>query len=344
MAVLGSALENSTGIIDGKNQSTNCSRGAGVKRRLKICSLALLGIVILAIAIVIVRFELWRRDVADRNAAASVRVATTVAGIVEFADYGVGAPVLWVHGTPGGYDQVTSTLRLSDMPKRYRSIVPSRPGYLGTPLESGKRVEEQARLFKALLDQLQLKRAAVVGSSGGGPYAIEFARQFPDSCSALILISAVTMSLPRKQRHDPSLLEQLFATPVGKDFGLWLVRESFPRQIKHIDLRDPLTNDYARAMIESAIPTRRRIAGFENDQSNLADLSALRLDQVQVPTLILHGTTDTNVPYAHAKHARQWIPRATLVTFEGYDHFIHITRREQIGAAMDEFLVRTAAD
>ena len=315
-----------------------------MKRWLRICSVALLGIVMLAVAVIIIRFELWRHDVVHRSADTNVRVTATPAGIVEFADYGAGVPLLWVHGTPGGYDQVTSTLRLSDMPKRYRSIVPSRPGYLGTPLESGKRVDEQARLFKALLDQLGLKRVAVVGSSGGGPYAIEFARQFPDSCSALILISAVTMSIPRKQRHDPSLLEQVFSTPVGKDFGLWLVRESFARQIKHIDLRDPLTNDYARAMIESAIPTRRRIEGFENDQSNLADLSALRLDEVQVPTLILHGTADTNVPYAHAKHAEQTIPRATLVTFDGYDHFIHITRREQIGTAMDEFLVRTAAD
>ena len=102
-----------------------------MKRWLKISSVALLGAVILGVAGVLVRFELWRRDVADRRADQSVRVTTTAAGVVEFADYGTGTPLLWVHGTPGGYDQVIRTLRLSDMPKRYRSIVPSRPGYLG---------------------------------------------------------------------------------------------------------------------------------------------------------------------------------------------------------------------
>lgn len=314
-----------------------------MKRWMKVVSLVALGTVVVAAAVVLIRFELWRRDVADRNSDESVRVTATAAGMVEFADYGTGTPVLWIHGTPGGFDQVIRTLQLSDMPKRYRSIVPSRPGYLGTPLESGKRVEEQARLFKALLDEINVNRVAVVGSSGGGPYAIEFARQFPDTCSALILISAVTMSLAREQ-DDPGILDKVFATPLGRDFGLWLVRESFARQIKHIDLRDPVTRDYAQAMIESAVPTGRRIQGFENDWSNFADLSALRLDDVQAPTLILHGTTDTNVPYSHAEHARRLMPRASLVSFDGYDHFIYLTRRDDVRAQMDRFLAATAPE
>jgi pimeloyl-ACP methyl ester carboxylesterase len=311
-----------------------------MKRWLKIGSLLLVGIFIVAAAAVFVRFELWRTDIAARTAAESVRAVTTSFGIVEFADRGTGAQLLWIHGTPGGFDQVVSTLRLSDMPKRYRSIVPSRPGYLGTPLESGKRVSEQARLFKALLDELGLQRVAVIGTSGGGPYAIEFARQFPETCRALVLISAITKSFPRTVEEDPSLLERAFATPLGRDFGLWLVRESFPKQIKHIDLSDPLTREYAQAMIESAIPTHRRAAGFENDWTNFADLSALHLEAIRVPTVILHGTADTNVPYAHAEHASRAIPGAVLVTFDGYDHFIHITRREQIGAQIDRFLAR----
>jgi pimeloyl-ACP methyl ester carboxylesterase len=311
-----------------------------MKRWLKIGSVLLVGIFIVAAAAVAIRFELWRSEVASKSADESVRVATTSAGIVEFADYGIGTPVLWVHGTPGGFDQVVSTLRLSDMPKRYRSIVPSRPGYLGTPLESGSRVSEQAHLFKSLLDELGLQRVAVIGTSGGGPYAIEFARQFPETCSALILVSAVSMSFPRSVDRDASLIERAFATPLGRDFGLWLVRESFPKQIKHIDLSDPLTREYAQAMIESAIPTDRRAAGFENDWTNFADLSALHLEEIRVPTLIMHGTADTNVPYAHAQHAARTISGAALVTFDGYDHFIHITRREQIGAQIDRFLAQ----
>jgi pimeloyl-ACP methyl ester carboxylesterase len=329
---------------DAHNRYQLSDRKKKMKRWLKLVSLGALGVAVVAVAVVLIRFELWRRDVADRNADESVRVAVTAAGIVEFADYGTGTPVLWVHGTPGGFDQVIRTLRLSDMPKRYRSIVPSRPGYLGTPLESGKRVDEQARLFKALLDQLDIKRVVVMGTSGGGPYAIEFARQFPDTCKALILISAVTMSLAREQEADPEILDKVFATPLGRDFGLWLVRESFARQIKHIDLRDPLTRDYAQAMIESAVPTSRRIEGFENDWSNFADLSSLRLDDVQVPTLILHGTIDTNVPYSHAEHAHRLIPRASLVRFDGYDHFIYLTRRNDVGAQMDRFLTAVAPE
>jgi pimeloyl-ACP methyl ester carboxylesterase len=187
-----------------------------------------------------------------------------------------------------------------------------------------------------LLRRLGIQRVAVVGSSGGGPYALDFARRYPRMCSALVLISAVSMTFERDP--SPSVIAQVFGIPLGRDFGIWAVRDTFPRSIKHIDLADPVTRAYVDAMMESAIPTHRRQAGFENDWDNFQDLAWLHIEEIRAPTLVLHGTEDDNVPYEHARHSASRIDGAKLVTFEGYDHFIHITQRTAIAAEIDELL------
>ncbi len=59
----------------------------------------------------------------------------------------------------GGYDQGRAALSFLDENK-YKLICPSRPGYLQTPLESGKTLEEQADLFAALLDKLGIEKVS----------------------------------------------------------------------------------------------------------------------------------------------------------------------------------------
>jgi hypothetical protein len=51
---------------------------------------------------------------------------------------------------------------------RYRALTCSRPGYLNTPLASGRGLAEQADLFAALLDALAIERVSVVTVSAGG--------------------------------------------------------------------------------------------------------------------------------------------------------------------------------
>src|SRR5215203_529242 len=96
------------------------------------------------------------------------RVIETAAGKAEFdLTEGEGAVVLTSHGGIGGVDQARIMLGWLD-PACYRLLSVSRPGYLNTPLASGRRIEEQADLFAAVLDALGVEKAAVVTLSAGG--------------------------------------------------------------------------------------------------------------------------------------------------------------------------------
>src|SRR5262245_18207101 len=90
------------------------------------------------------------------------RLIGTALGNVEFdLTEGQGPVVLASHGGLGGLDQARLLLGWLDS-AQYRLLSPSRPGYLGTPLSSGQSFEAQADLFTALLDMLQIDKAAVV--------------------------------------------------------------------------------------------------------------------------------------------------------------------------------------
>jgi pimeloyl-ACP methyl ester carboxylesterase len=48
-----------------------------------------------------------------------------------------------------------------------------------------------------------------------------------------------------------------------------------------------------------------------------------RLDEIRAPALIIHGTEDPVLPYAHALALRAAFPGSRLVTLEGAGHELH---------------------
>jgi pimeloyl-ACP methyl ester carboxylesterase len=72
-----------------------------------------------------------------------------------------------VHGTPGGSDSSVAIGRFL-VNAGFEVIAPSRPGYLGTPLDGGRSIDDQADLLAALLDALGVERTGLLTWSGGG--------------------------------------------------------------------------------------------------------------------------------------------------------------------------------
>jgi pimeloyl-ACP methyl ester carboxylesterase len=292
------------------------------------------------------RWTARRRQELEREA----QVAQTASGPVEYALVGPGFPaldgplgpeaapvVLVSHGTPGGYDQglgVAALLREWNL----RVLAVSRPGYLRTPLESGRTPAEQADVFAALLDELGLRTAAVLGLSGGGPAAIEFARRHPDRCSGLILVAAVTERI----EPQPMFLDRVLSS----DFGAWaltrfpwaVVRALEPaveyRRLVAATLRD---RPEVRRLLESAAPSTPRQAGVRNDDLQFAGY-APTLAEVACPTLVVHGARDTQVPIAFAQRAAGAVSGARSMVLEDGGHLSFAARPGSLAGAIVELL------
>ena len=66
-----------------------------------------------------------------------------------------------------------------------------------------------------------------------------------------------------------------------------------------------------------------------------------RLDEIQTPTLIIHGTDDRVVPYAHALALHAALKNSRLLTLEGAGHELHAL---DWPAIIDSIVEHTARD
>jgi pimeloyl-ACP methyl ester carboxylesterase len=254
------------------------------------------------------------------------RTVSTASGPVEYAERGQGEPVLAVHGTLGGWDQglvAGEYLRVNG----FRIIAPSRPGYLGTPLSTGRTFAQQGDALAALLDVLEIDRIIVFALSGGGPAGYELAARHADRVAKLVQVEGVCIPGPL-----PAAAARLAARDGIAKAQIWLLTHA-PRQTLTALFRLAGSDTKAvaadRAAMLAAIPGRtatleatlraslgsaRRRQGMKND---FTPFTPAPLDRVTCPTLIVHARSDKSVPPASAEYAHAHITGSELYWMDG---------------------------
>ena len=293
----------------------------------------------------------WREGLV-RELSRGSELAETARGPMEYRKEGEAPFLLCVHGGPGGYDQGKLVgAGFAD----FGTISVSRPGYLRTPLATGRTFEEQADALAALLDTLGIDRVAVYGASAGGPPSIHFAGRHPDRVAALLLTCAVTTVYPV---HVPAWARAMIFSDTGSRLQGW-VFDRFPRtalkqllaesstfdpaekeaEARRI-LNDPAHFEFARVLQQSLAPYGARRAGLENDLVQFARIEGpLPLEKIRCPTLICHGRCDGDVDYEHAETAHRLIPDSTLHTLERGSHIVWFSEgAEEMLRVQREFL------
>jgi pimeloyl-ACP methyl ester carboxylesterase len=258
---------------------------------------------------------------------------------LEYISIGSGKPVIALHGTPGGYDHASYYFRRLQK-KGFNIIAVSRPGYLQTPLSSGKTVSEQAGILAALMDELKIDKCAVMAVSGGSPYALQFAINYPDRLTALTLDTPVAK---KYTFHNPYVNEKIFTKFLFNNLSSWLIRTEakyFPKLmlrqtirnestlernerkelVKRIVANESYKIEYVRQSIYNSTPFGVRKAGLKNDLYNFSSLN-LPVERITSPILITHGTADGLVPFNHAEYLAERIPHAE---FDIIDKGFHI--------------------
>jgi len=288
----------------------------------------------------------------------SPRVIKTRLGEVEVDLTGSEGPVLMgSHGGLGGIDQCRAAIDFAVQDFRLLSL--SRPGYLGTPLESGKSLPDQVDLFAAVLDELGIEKVAVFSISAGGPFAYSFAIRHPDRIWALIAADSISGYYDLPETAGP-VTEMLFLSNTGQKLLQKMTKarpDAFIREIfkseayytkdelkKHLEfvLNDPYAYEFATAFMNTMYPYNTRRAGTENDIEITRNLTHLPVEDIKCPTLVIHGTHDADVKFYDGVYAYEHIPNAERIWIEEGSHlcfWINPKSREAQEYALD-FLKR----
>lgn len=268
-------------------------------------------------------------------------LVTLSTGAMEYVEAGHGLPVLVLHGSPGGSDQGIAAARALQIDARV--IAPSRPGYLGTPVVTGRSPAQQADAVVELLDALDVARAVVLGTSGGGMAAVELAVRHPERVLGLVLWSAVTS--PMRIWSGPLVHGPLSRRSTGE--RLLRLARRFPALLVGRAADDPRTVDAALAIAGTVLPIGPRREGLINDTRCAASYDPTATARVGVPTLVVHGTKDRNVAYSQATRAVSAIAGSRLVTVRGGTHWTTMgdpAAREALWAFLVEAAGSGAAD
>ncbi len=191
----------------------------------------------------------------------------------------------------------------------------------------------------ALMDELGIERAVLVGHSAGGAVAALAAARYPERVRGLVLEAPAILhgggtpafvrpllATPQARRIGPLLLRRSLAGDRGED----LVRAAWANTDAVTDetiegYRLPLrVHDWDRALWELVIAPR---------PDDPADL----LGEIECPVLVVAGTEDRAVPYEDSARVAE-ILGARLATFEGIGHIPHEEAPERFASEIYRFL------
>lgn len=242
------------------------------------------------------------------------------------------------HGGFGGFDLGMSSLYfLQDT--NLKLVVPSRFGYLRSPLPTDATPSAQAQAYVELLDALNIERAFVVGLSAGGMSALDFALNYPDRCLGLIMISAVSVR-PVKTPPIRFMLEHVFT---NESLG-WLFATCFPGLVVQstnddfsLVRNDPRLRDTIVNLAWPSFANKRR-QGMLNDLEQADRLPNYPFESLLCPLLIIHGTKDPFIPYDSAKTLATRARNGRLLTLENGGHLSFLIQQARSRQAILDFV------
>lgn len=283
-------------------------------------------------------YRKWRVAMLRRLGAGG-RVLATASGTVECDCSGEGPAVLVAHGMSGGYDQARLVSHALGLEGSFRLLLPSRPGYLRTPLASGRSPAEQSDLYAALLDELDVDRAALIGFSGGGPSVLQFALRHPERCSALVLLSALTHPFERdRSSFMQRVLGMLIMWVRRAPISTWLVSRLLVLSRFSIAGNDGRGRAITNGLWNSILPGSARLPGVRNDDAQWDAMEVYDLAGIRAPTLVIHGDADKTVRPEMGRFAADTIPNARFMSVAGGTHLMVFRRRLEVGQPVRQFL------
>jgi pimeloyl-ACP methyl ester carboxylesterase len=232
----------------------------------------------------------------------------TVNGIrLAYERRGTGASLVLLHGYPLDHhlwDDVTPLLV-----DTFDLIIPDLRGFgESSTVDSFYTMEDIASDIAALLDHLEIQKAAIVGHSMGGYVALAFARLYPERVSGLGLVSSQVLADPpdRKEGRYKSAAE------VG-DKGIGSVVTAMTSKFT----TNPELQEFARESMERQEPAA--YIGALKAMAERVDSTPL-LSALRIPVVLVHGDADQLIPIDRAREVKAALPNAYLVEINSAGH------------------------
>jgi len=258
---------------------------------------------------------------------------------INYVVEGAGFPVVLIHGLAG--DHAAWAAPMDTWSRDHRVLAfDNRGAGQSTQVDEPISTEDMARDTLALMDEVGIERAHVVGRSMGGAIGQHMALMAPDRVHTLTVLASFAKLDPVGARVLTNMREVL------EWRGNWAdhARHSVANFVSPTFFNE---NPETIAAIEGLIGGSSRLPACYVRQNHacLEHDTLDRLGEIGCPTLILAGGADPICSLTATRWMQDGFPNAESAIFEGSSHFFLIEQPERFMSVMGEWLTKhTPAD
>lgn len=263
-----------------------------------------------------------------------------------YSEYGdpKGAPLFYFHGWPvtrlsgKTSDEIAKKLRI-------RVIAPDRPGIGLSDYQPNRTLLDWPDDVLELAEKLGIKKFAVLGQSGGGPYAAAVAFKIPERLTKVGILVGLAPTyiqglLEGMTWYNKFGWENYSKIPILAELGTlthffiskfslgFLLPVSFGSKAD----RQVLSNlEYRKKLLENKKEVfRQGIKGAVLELKLYTRNWGFDISQIKSKVYLFYGEDDQSVPLAMGKYYHSKIKNSILKTYPKEGHLISITHIEEI--------------
>ena len=249
--------------------------------------------------------------------------------------------LLFVHGLSGCWQNWLENI--PHFARRHRVLALDLPGFGDSPPPQGEiTISNYAGLVGQFADAVGINDCAIVGNSMGGFIAAESAVAQPGRFEKLVLVSAAGVSSTRLKRQPTAVVARMLNTAGPLAFKAQT--RAFRRAKARVGAFSGIFDDPARIRAEliwEVFTGGDRGEKFVEALTSLASYDILdRLEEVEVPALIVWGRQDKVVPPRDALEYETRLRNSQLEVFERCGHLPMAERPVRFNRVLEEFVSR----
>lgn len=251
--------------------------------------------------------------------------------------HGQGHPLVLIAGL--GASRLFWWKQTGPLSRHYRTIIlDNRSVGDSSRANASFTVSDMADDVAALLGELNLGPAHVLGISMGGFIAVTLSLRHPGLVRKLILSSTSAGGASHVKPSDGIIRRLLDADHMDTEASTRLIytaitgpnyMETHPEDLNRI-VRDNIEKPLSLETYLYQLSAINRYANGEGARGNL--------DQIRIPTVVIHGDLDPLVPYPNGQYLADHIQGARLLTYAGVGHLPPIEATDRFNADVMDFL------
>lgn len=249
---------------------------------------------------------------------------------------GEGEALVFIHA--GIADSRMWNIQYEAFTRTHHAIRYDMRGYGKSPLVPGQYARYED--LHALLDELNIKKAVIVGCSLGGSTAIDFALAYPRRVRAVVGVNTALTGYQQEWEETPLIQAMEEAEEEAEKTGdlsrlcelevqFWVAGPNRSMSV--------LSDDVRALAYEMNMIALKGDFYEEAEAVPLSPPAAERLDQLTCPLLLIHGEDDTEMTYNRLAYIQENAPDAQLITMPGA-HLPNMEHPAQFNQILRDFL------